>query len=193
MARTSTTHPIDVLWVDPGAHSGAGRLGLCYAPGKSGRAPASGIEWDRDLAVDLDRLKEDHGVDVLVSLMEPFEYEELRIPGLFEEARARGIDVVHLPIEDGKAPQQQQTKAVEELLERARAELAAGRNVVIHCRGGQGRTGMMAAALLTTYGHGADSAIAIVRAVQPRAVESPVQRHYVESVASPTKQRKAGS
>lgn len=189
MTRTSITHPIDVVWVDPAAHGGSGRLGLTYAPGKSGRAPASGIEWDRDLTVDLDRMQEHHRVGVLVSLMEPFEYEELRIPNLFEEARARGIEVVHLPIADGQAPQQHQAEAVEDLLESTRNDLAAGRNVVIHCRGGQGRTGMLAAALLTTYGHDAESAIGMVRAVQPRAVESPVQQAYVESVAVATARR----
>lgn len=193
MTRTSITHPIDVLWIDPAAHAGSGRLGLSYAPGKRGRAPASGIEWDRDLTADLDRLTEHHHVDVLVSLMEPFEYAELGIPSLFEEARARGIEVVHLPIADGRAPEHHRAAAVEVLLESARNDLAGGRSVVIHCRGGQGRTGMMAAALLTTYGHGAESAIGLVRAVQPRAVESPVQREYVESVALATAQRRAAS
>lgn len=193
MHRTSITHPIDVLWVDPAAHADSGRLGLTYAPGKCGRAPASGIDWDRDLTADLDRLKEYHHVDVLISLMEPFEYEELLVPQLFDEARARGIAVVHLPVADGRAPERRQAAAVEDLLDGARSDLAAGRTVVIHCRGGQGRTGMLAAALLTTYGHDAEVAIGIVRAVQPRAVESPVQRAYVESLALAPAARRADS
>lgn len=181
--RTSLTHPIDVLWVDTAAFGGPGRLGLSYAPGKKGRAPASGIEWDRDLTADLERLAEVHRVDVLVSLMEPFEYEELGIPDMLHEVAQRGIEVVHLPIVDGQAPQPEQAQAVKTVLANARGALSAGRNVVIHCRGGQGRTGMLAAALLATYGHDAHAAIDIVRAAQPRAVESQVQQAYVESVA----------
>src|SRR5690606_26095105 len=107
MKRTSTSHPIDVMWVDPAAHGGSGRLGLTYAPGKRGRAPASGIDWDRDMQADLERLRDAHHADVLVSLMEPFEYEELRIPTLFDEARSRGIEVAHLPLIDGRAPAQE--------------------------------------------------------------------------------------
>jgi len=184
MKRTSTSHPIDVMWVDPAAHGGSGRLGLTYAPGKRGRAPASGIDWDRDMQADLERLRDAHHADVLVSLMEPFEYEELRIPTLFDEAHSRGIEVAHLPLVDGQAPAQEQAEAVAGLLDRARRDLAHGRNVVIHCRGGQGRTGMVAAALLTTYGHDAQTAIDIVRAVQPHAVASQVQQEYVATVAA---------
>lgn len=184
MIRTSTTHPIDVGWVDPATHGGVGRLGLTYAPGKCGRAPASGIEWERDLTLDLDRLRGHHGVDVLVSLMEPFEYDELNIPTLLDDARARGIETMHLPIPDGEAPPQEQSDNARQVLDMVRRHLAAGRSVVIHCRGGQGRTGMMAAALLTTYGHAAGAAIASVREVQPRAVESVVQQAYVGLVAN---------
>ncbi|HET8986298.1 MAG TPA: cyclin-dependent kinase inhibitor 3 family protein [Trueperaceae bacterium] len=183
MVRTSLTHPLDVFWIDPAAHGGSGRLGLTYAPGKCGRAPVSGVDWQRDLGLDLDRLRGHHAADLLVSLMETFEYELLGIPTLFAEARARGIEVVHLPIVDTEAPATHQVPEVFELIGDVRDALAKGRTVVIHCRGGQGRTGMLAAAVLTSYGHGADAAIALVRAVQPRAVESSAQQRFVENAA----------
>lgn len=193
MVRTSTTHPLEVFWVAATAHGGSGRLGLTYAPGKCGRAPVSGFDWQRDLGLDLDRLRHHHGADLLVSLMEPFEYELLGIPTLFDEARARGIEVTHLPIVDTLAPTPEQEPAVHALIGRVRDALAEDRAVVIHCRGGQGRTGMLAAAVLATYGHDADSAIAIVRAVQPRAVESQVQQAYVEAIAAASNGERAGS
>jgi protein-tyrosine phosphatase len=182
--RTSETHPIEVNWIEPGAHTGSGRLGLTYAPGKCGRAPASGIEWRRDLSSDLERLREQHGTDVLVSLMESFEYDDLLIPSLFEEARARGIEVIHLPIVDGQVPRPEQAVALAELVARVRRALGAGDTVVIHCRGGQGRTGLVAAVLLTTYGHDPGTAIATVRRAQPKAVESAAQQAYVEAYAA---------
>lgn len=184
MTRTSETHPIEVHWLDTAAHPGPGRIGLTFAPGKRGRAPVSGVEWQRDLAADLDRLREHHGVDLLLSLMEPFEYSQLEVPHLFTEARARGIEVVHLPIVDGRAPAPDQDEAVDELVSRARRAVAAGDDVVIHCRGGIGRTGTVAAMLLTTYGHDAAAAIATVRLVQPQAVESEEQQAYVERFAA---------
>ena len=174
-------------WIEAGAFTGPGRLGLTYAPGKCGRAPVSGIEWQRDLDTDLERLRHHHGTDVLVSLMEGFEYEDLKVPQLFEGAKARGIEVLHLPIVDGFAPSDDLATAVIDLVERVRTGLAAGEIVVIHCRGGQGRTGMLAAALLTTYGHDAEAAIAIVRRAQPKAVESATQQRYVEAFAATTR------
>src|SRR5690606_8877276 len=179
--RTSETHPIEVQWVEPTSYAGDGRLGLTYAPGKCGRAPVSGVEWRRELTVDMDRLRDHHGTDVLVSLMEPAEYQELLIPDLFAVARGRGIEVQHLPIVDGEAPRPEQAGEVTALLDTVRDALAAGKTVVIHCRGGQGRTGMMAAVLLTTFGHDAARAIATVREAQPKAVESAVQQAYVEA------------
>lgn len=187
VTRTSDTHPIEVQWIEEGAFTGPGRLGLTYAPGKRGRAPASGIDWQRDLDKDLDRLRDHHGTDVLVSLMEGFEYEDLKVPGLIEGATARGIEVIHLPIVDGAAPSDEQASAVIDLTNRVRAGLSAGETVVIHCRGGQGRTGMVAAALLTTYGQDAEAAIATVRRAQPKAVESETQQRYVEAFAATTR------
>jgi protein-tyrosine phosphatase len=174
---------LDVFWIDPAAHGGSGRLGLTYAPGKCGRAPVSGVDWKRDLGLDLDRLRSHHGTDLLVSLMETFEYELLGIPSLFEEARARGIEVVHLPIVDTEAPGVEQVQDVFQVMNTVRRALEENRTVVIHCRGGQGRTGMLAAAVLTSYGHASDEAIGLVRAVQPKAVESSAQQRFVETTA----------
>jgi len=183
-ARTSESHPIEVFWVDQAAHGAPGRLGLTFAPGKKGEGLVTGATWDRDVATDLDRLRHHHGTDVLVSLMEDFEYSMLGIPDLFEEARARGIEVIRLPIVDTSVPKPSDLPAVRELVQRIRDALSAGRNVVIHCRGGQGRTGTIASLVLTTYGHEPQEAIRIVRGAQPRAVENPGQERYVVETAA---------
>lgn len=179
MIRTSETHPIDVFWVEQHAYAGPGRIGLTFAPGKHDVGMSSGIVWKRSLAADLDRLRYHHGVDVLISLLEPFEYDMLNVPDLFDEARTRGIEVVHLPIVDGHVPRPGQTESVASLIGTARDAVGNGKSVVIHCRAGLGRTGTIAAMLLTTYGHDAESAVAAVRRVQPQAVETHVQHEYI--------------
>ena len=55
-ARTSTTHPLRVDFVDTADLKLPGRLGLTFAPGKKQRHAQTG-SWDRDLEIDLRALK----------------------------------------------------------------------------------------------------------------------------------------
>ncbi len=181
--RTSESHPIEVFWVEAGAHANQGKLGLTFAPGKRGEGMVTGALWERSLSADLDRLKDHHGTDVLVSLMEEFEYDMLGIPTLFAEARKRGIRVHHLPIVDTSVPTAEQANAVDELVGAIRQALSAGDRVVVHCRGGQGRTGTIASIILTAFGHEPQDAIRIVRDAQPRAVENLQQQQYVQEAS----------
>ncbi|MFA7460926.1 MAG: tyrosine-protein phosphatase, partial [Trueperaceae bacterium] len=150
--RTSDTHPIEVFWVDAAAHGGAGRLGLTFAPGKRGDGMVTGARWERDLATDLRRLREHHGAHVLVSLMEAFEYVDLGVPGLLEDAAGSGMRVHHLPIVDGSVPAVDQTDQLNALVQTVKESLQAGERVVVHCRGGQGRSGTVAALVLCAFG-----------------------------------------
>jgi hypothetical protein len=43
-------------------------------------------------------LRETHGTDVLVSLLEEHEYKKARIEHLFDTCQAHGIEVLHFPI-----------------------------------------------------------------------------------------------
>jgi ADP-ribosyl-[dinitrogen reductase] hydrolase len=51
--------------------------------------------------------------------------------------------------------------------------------LVIHCKGGLGRTGVVAARLLIELGETPNAALARVRAARPGAVETPEQEDYV--------------
>lgn len=62
---------------------------------------------------------------------------------------------------------------------RLRAILARGDNVVIHCRGGLGRTGTVAARLLVEFGDQQETAIWKVRQAQKGSIETPAQEKYV--------------
>jgi len=175
--RTSETHPIEVAWVDADVDGGGGRLGVTLAPGKKARSH-TGPPWDRDLDTDLDRLAQLHKVDVLVSLVEDAELGWLRIPDLVAQAEARGIAVLRLPIEDCSVPDP--SKAAQ-IVQAAVSMARAGLRVVFHCRGGIGRAGTLAACALRAMGAEARPAIAQVRAVRPKAVETPGQVRFVDA------------
>ena len=64
-------------------------------------------------------------------------------------------------------------------------QLRQGGAVVVHCRGGLGRAGMVAAMLLVMTGEDPRRAIERVRAVRPGAIETPAQEAYVLGQGSP--------
>jgi protein-tyrosine phosphatase len=174
--KTSTTHPIQVYWVPDLPTPGA--LGTTFAPGKRAIGMNATL-WQRDLDADLQRLRTHHAADVLVSLLEPREYDRLEIPDMLQRARDVGLDVRHFPIIDVWVPRPDEADAFDTLIADIRASLDAGRRVVVHCRGGIGRSGLVAASVVTTYGLGPTDAIARVRQAQPLALETRLQEAYV--------------
>lgn len=174
MGVTSTQSPIRVAFV-PGHHTGlAGRIGLTLGPGKRD------ARWDRDLDADLERLRDDFHTDLLVSLMEPDERRSLGMASLPERARALGLDFEELPIPDGSVPGSRAD--LEAQVRSILGAAAAGRNVVVHCRGGLGRSGMVVAACLRARGLEAERAIEAVRSARPGAIETDEQAALIAAV-----------
>ena len=63
--------------------------------------------------------------------------------------------------------------------EALRERLLRGQSLVVHCRGGLGRTGLIAARLLIELGESPPEAPRRVRAARPGAVETRAQERYV--------------
>jgi protein-tyrosine phosphatase len=163
-------------------HGLDGQLGMTFAPGKK----AQGIDgrWDRDLTVDLARLRQAFATDVLVSLIEEHEFEQLdirRLPAASEDA---GILLDRFPIPDGGVPASPAEFAA--LVERTVRGLRAGKTVVVHCRGGLGRTGLLAAICLRALGVEAARAIEVVRAARPGTIENATQEDFVRNMTLPS-------
>ena len=176
--KTSATSPIYVDFLDAADTGLAGSIGLTIAPGKK-----DGFLWDRDLDTDLARLRDEYKCDLIVSLMEPHEYEWLGIADLFERASEHGIDPIRFPIKDVSVPPPEAMPRFIELIEEILAAARVGKTVVIHCLGGLGRSGTVAAACLVALGHPPARAIARVRDVRPGAVETPAQERWVQAFA----------
>jgi protein-tyrosine phosphatase len=172
--KTSESDPIQVDFLPPEALEVPGRLGMTFAPGKQTEG-----RWDRDLETDLQRLREEYDAEVLVSLMEHSEYSDLGIPELFQKAEDLGIEVLHLPIPDGSVPMDPEADDYRALIEDIAERLKEGQTVLAHCRGGQGRSGLVAASVLVTLGHPAVGALELVRRTREGAVETPEQEDRV--------------
>ncbi|MGI5863800.1 MAG: cyclin-dependent kinase inhibitor 3 family protein [Myxococcales bacterium] len=174
-ARTSDTDPIKVALLPQELVGLPGRIGLTFAPGKKHKALTG--EWYRDVDKDLERLCQAYGTRVLVSLIEDPELDLLGIPELFDRCAFHGIQVIRFPIPDGGVPRE--LGEFSQLVERILADARAGKTVVIQCRGGLGRSGLVASSCLVSLGVAPNDAIAAVRRVRPGAVENQAQERFI--------------
>jgi ADP-ribosyl-[dinitrogen reductase] hydrolase len=85
----------------------------------------------------------------------------------------------HLPIRDGDVPDAHFEQAWHRQGPELRQRLTAGERILIHCRAGLGRTGLVAVRLLIELGEEPRTALDRVRAARPGAVETPAQKCYV--------------
>lgn len=176
-AMTSASNP---LRIDSVATPGGGLIGMTICPGKKQLRAQSG-NWDRDLGLDLD-LVCDWSASAVVTLMEAPELVRFSVEGLGRAVEDRRIVWLHLPIVDGAAPDEAFETAWAKAGPELREHLRAGRKILLHCRGGLGRTGTVAARLLIELGMPADEAIAKVRRARRGAIETPDQERYVRSI-----------
>ena len=174
-ARTSLSHPLQIAEVTaPGAK---GSIGITFCPGKKQPDALTGA-WDRDLGIDLDAIR-DWGASTVITLVEPHELEELGVLDLGPEVRARGLDWLHLPIQDVSPPDQRFETAFAAHRDRLCDEIRSGARVLVHCKGGLGRAGTVAALLLVDLGTTPSAAIHQVRAARKNAIETAAQEAYV--------------
>ena len=89
------------------------------------------------------------------------------------------IQWYHFPIQDMCIPD----KRIEEIWAGISSGLCStivsGGNVLVHCRGGLGRSGMIAARILVELGWDPEPAIQRVREVRPGAIETTDQESFV--------------
>jgi protein-tyrosine phosphatase len=128
------------------------------------------------------------GIDTVLSLLTSDEEQDLDLKLEAGEAKARGMAFVSLPIPDRQVPNSE--SEVSAILERLDADLSAGKNVLVHCRQGVGRTGLVAACLLVTKGMTPEAAVKALSAARGTPVpETAEQRrwidHYAAVLASP--------
>jgi len=178
--KTSLSHPLRIDAVSvPGT---GGQIGMTICPGKQGRS-LYGPPWKRDLRLDVQAVQA-WRPDLVVTLMEPEELAELRVAELGLELERAGIRWLHFPIPDLEAP----GPLFAELWSARGAEvwgiLRAGGRVLLHCRGGLGRTGTVAAQLLVELGEEPEAAMRTVREARPGAIETASQEAYVRRLGA---------
>ena len=99
---------------------------------------------------------------------------------LLEKYQEYDFNVKRLPIMDQLVSSHQEMK---ELIDYLDERLQKNEKIVLHCVGGLGRSGLVAASYLKYKGRNAEDAISSVRKVRGvRAVESKIQEEFVENI-----------
>jgi len=174
-SRTSESHPLKIAEVP----AGAGVIGVTLCPGKKGES-WSGFRWQRDLQADLKVIRA-WGATAMATLIEPREFRDLAVEALPGAAAAAGIEWHHLPITDVSPPDRRFDLRWHYAWPRLHAHVGSGGRVLVHCKGGLGRAGTVAAHLLVALGESPHSAIRRVREARPGAIETTAQEVWITS------------
>ncbi|MGL4223985.1 MAG: cyclin-dependent kinase inhibitor 3 family protein [Vibrio sp.] len=122
------------------------------------------------------------GVTVVVTALSHQEMQAKGVGDLPQVVEQMGLQWFHAPIEDDCAPDagfQADWQSISPVLHQA---LANGDKVALHCMGGSGRTGLLAAHLLLEKGWDLAEIITQVQSLRPGAFTKDVQLEYIKQV-----------
>lgn len=119
------------------------------------------------------------GASAIITLMPHSELTRDGVEEIAERCRVLDLAWFHLPVADEQVPledfEQAWPAASQQILDR----LQAGQALAIHCKGGSGRTGLIAARLLIAAGLPPSEAIALVQALRPKAMQHPAHLDWI--------------
>lgn len=150
-------------------HCSGSKLGITILPGRRDR--------DRNIAEDIQAIKGE-GITAVMCLITPDEFQNYGVPDLMNAYASAGFKTYSFPIRDQGAPARAGMKEAAAWLD---ALLEKGECVLVHCVGGLGRSGTVAACYLVEYCRASpDDAVDIVRKSRSeRAIESREQLGFI--------------
>lgn len=151
-----------IAWIEA-PHSG--RIGISRLPGRTG-----------ELEADLGRAFRE-GASLVLSMTPASEMAAKGAGDLPRAAAQLGMAWRHFPIIDYGAPQDDSSWRL--LSEELHRRLDTGANLLLHCAGGKGRSGMIAARLIAERGLSPQAAMALVRTARPGAIETAEQEAWI--------------
>ena len=164
--RCTARGKLRIDWLE--GDSSVNNIGLTILPGRQ--------DTERILSEDIATMKEEN-VGAVATLITKEEMEEYGVPDLLKKYEEAGLECKFNPILDQKTPS---VEELNKLIDWMDEKIAAGKKVMIHCVGGLGRSGLLAASYLIRHGHKPADAIALVRQARgERAVETKIQEDFV--------------
>ena len=135
-----------------------GQLWISHYPGKTGTKDKL-----NQAEIDLFELKKIK-IDIVVSLIEKQELEELGVSTLFELIKKHKFIHYYFPIEDKSVPKNK--VELNRFLNELCTEIHKNKKVLLHCNAGLGRSGLIAALICKRLGI-SESPISYIRKHRP--------------------------
>lgn len=146
-------------------------------PGRLLFTPCPGTK-DSSLANALSTLKQ-AGASAVLTLMPLAELESNGASELPAQCAALGLTWLHLPVADEQVPLADFDRAWQDCHAQIRDLLSADQTIAIHCKGGSGRTGLVAARILIDNGMRRSQAVSLVQALRPKAIQHPAHAGWL--------------
>lgn len=131
-----------------------------------------GGDWLEDEAISMKKA----GIDILVSMLQVEEADELGLTAEAAACQAAGIEFKSFPIQDREAPSS--IASFSAFVEQLRVELHSGRSVAVHCRASIGRSSLLLAGVLCAEGFPPDDAFK--RLAKARGLQVPDTAEQVQ-------------
>jgi protein-tyrosine phosphatase len=145
---------------------GSGIIGMSPLPGAKGdyaTEMAAWLQWKPD---------------AVLSIIGQAEMKKLGSADIPDDLRNANIQWLHFPVDDFQAAPADRDVLWVPVSQTLHRILNAGGRVIVHCRGGCGRTGMSVLRLMVEAGEEGESAMKRLRAVRPCAVETSRQKDW---------------
>ena len=154
-----------------------GKICMSAFPGRLGKS-----DFSYDLMASFFSYLEKNKYTILVSLIEENEFDQFlpkeQFLGLLNK---RNFGWRHHPIQDMLPPDGKFLLSFSKTHSEIINALRSGFGVAIHCKGGLGRSGTIAALLLRDFGFSSRQAIQMVRETRPGTIETQEQERFLLS------------
>lgn len=123
------------------------------------------------------------GATALITVMPEAELAANAAQDLGARCAAMGLHWFPLPVADDSTPGADFEAAWAQSRADIRQRLDVGERLAIHCKGGSGRTGLIAAVLLLQQGLPLEEVTRQVQALRPKALQHPLHVSWIEQFA----------
>ena len=117
---------------------------------------------------------------IIVSLTEKKEMEDLGAKDFISLIEKEKIQWLHFPIKDFGIVDQEQEILWETISTNIHQKINDGDRILVHCRGGCGRSGMIVLRIMIEFGEDAEEALERLRKIRPCAVETEAQEKWAK-------------
>lgn len=121
------------------------------------------------------------GAKAVITVLPDEEIQTLDVSDLGKQIIHSGMQWFQLPIEDGQSPGSLFLSTFSAVKNELVTLLKNKSTIAIHCRGGSGRTGLLAAILLLELGVDWRSTKSLVQSARPNALTLDAHTHFLET------------